>query len=203
MVGVAGRLNTAARLGAAFLAGVLFGVALALAWVAAGHAEAGVIPPCRRDEWVHWADLDGDGRDTRQEVLARDARPSSVVWSDDGRRVQAGTWLDPYTGTLLQDPGALDVDHLVALCEAHRSGGWRWGRERKRAYANDPLNLWAVSLGANRAKGDRGPDGWVPERREIRCRWLERRALVRQLYALPTTAAERVAAWRVARESCR
>lgn len=183
----------------------LIGVACLLILLAFGGWLESVwaIPPCRRADWVHWSDLDGDGRDTRQEVLARDARPSSVRWSEDGRRVAGGVWLDPYTGAVLEDPAQLDIDHLLAVCEAHRAGGWRWTKEQKRQFANDPLNLWAVSLGANRAKGDKGPEAWVPERPEIRCRWLERRALVRQVYGLPTPAAERAAVRGLAAAACR
>lgn len=38
-------------------------------------------------------------------------------------RVVSGLWHDAYTGETVRDPGELDVDHLVPLAEAHRSGG--------------------------------------------------------------------------------
>ena len=56
----------------------------------------------------------------------------------DQCRVAEGEWDGPYTGEQFTDPSDLDVDHMVPLANAHRSGGWACGaNRRKRQYAND------------------------------------------------------------------
>ena len=44
----------------------------------------------------------------------------------------------PFTGTVITRPGELNVDHMVLLANAHRSGGWQRPRDRKRAYRKLP-----------------------------------------------------------------
>ncbi|MBB4265471.1 HNH endonuclease family protein [Roseospira visakhapatnamensis] len=123
-----------------------------------------VIEPYDRTLYQHWIDADGDCRDTRQEVLIRDSRvtPQMTV---DGCQVLSGRWIDPYSGRTLTDPRDVDIDHLVPLAEAHRSGADGWSTERRRAFANDlssPLTLVAVSARSNRAKADGDPLSWLP-----------------------------------------
>ena len=117
-----------------------------------------------REDWPHWRDEDGDCLDTRDEVLAAESL-ERVRLSPGGCSVVAGRWQGDYTGETVTDPGALDVDHLVPLQEAHDSGGWNWDRGRRAAYANDfsdPRTLIAVTAGANRSKGAQGPEDWLP-----------------------------------------
>ena len=44
---------------------------------------------------------------------------------------------DPYTNTTID---VCHVDHVVALHEAHESGGWAWSSEQKRRFSRDPSN---------------------------------------------------------------
>jgi hypothetical protein len=123
----------------------------------------------QRSDWPHWRDIDGDGCDARQSALIRDALPlpsggSSAQVDAFGCRVLAGDWLDPFWGLTITDPSAIDVDHIVPLADANRSGGQSWDTDRRTSFANDPLNLWSVSAGANRSKGDKSPDEWRPGR---------------------------------------
>ncbi len=124
--------------------------------------------PYGRDLYAHWLDGDGDCRDTRQEILARDSL-EPVRWDAGGCRVAAGRWRDAYTGEVFTDPAALDVDHLVPLKEAHRSGADAWDAARRAAFANDPGNLLTVSASANRSKGDGDPLAWLPPAWGARC----------------------------------
>lgn len=117
-----------------------------------------------RDDWPHWLDRNGNCRNTRTEVLIRDSLDPPRL-SRDGCHVLFGLWKDAYTGEEFRKPDDLDIDHRVPLEEAHNSGGSRWSRERKAAYANDltdPNTLVVVSAAANRSKGSKGPEEWLP-----------------------------------------
>lgn len=49
-----------------------------------------------RNDYPHWIDSDGDGQDTRQEILIRDSLIEET-FREDGR-VENGLWVCPYTG---------------------------------------------------------------------------------------------------------
>ena len=57
---------------------------------------------------------------------------------------------DPYTGTAID---ICNVDHIVALDEAHESGGWAWASTDKRAFSQDPSNHVASRACVNQSKG--------------------------------------------------
>ncbi len=120
-----------------------------------------------REGWPHWLDGDGDCLSARHEVLLAES-VGPVRLSPDGCQVIGGLWRDAYTGKTVREPGALDVDHLVPLAEAHRSGGCAWPRERRAAYANDlgdSRTLIAVSASAIAPKATRAPrSGFHPLR---------------------------------------
>ena len=59
-------------------------------------------------------------------------------------------------------PSELDVDHVVALSEAWDSGASKWTTAQRRVFANDQLNLLAVTASSNRSKGDRDAGEWLP-----------------------------------------
>ena len=154
------------------------------------------LPRYDRDDWRHWTDNDSDCQDTRQEVLVAESR-SRVTYVDDRQcRVESGRWWDPYTGTVLTDPGDLDVDHLVPLANAHRSGGWAWSEERKRLFANDlgyNAHLIAVTASANRQKGARGPEEWRPPDESYWCEYATAWSRVKRAWDLTVTHAEAMA----------
>ena len=110
--------------------------------------------------------------------------------------VESGRWWDPYTGAVLTDPGDLDVDHLVPLANAHRSGGWAWSEERKRLFANDlgyGAHLIAVTASANRAKGARGPEEWRPPDQSYWCEYATAWSRVKRAWDLTVTHVEAMA----------
>ena len=118
-----------------------------------------------RGLFPHWHDADGDGCDTRCEVLATERRT-------DLSGLAGGGWLSLYDGATTPDAGDLDIDHVVALAEAWRSGAAGWDAARREAFANDlaaPGELVAVTAAVNRAKGDRDPASWRPPDRGAWC----------------------------------
>ena len=123
------------------------------------------LPEYNRQEWRHWIDEDNDCQDARQEALITESTAPITFKSDKQCRVATGRWVGSYTGAEVDEPGKLDIDHMVPLFNAHRSGGWAWDRDRKAAYANDlsyPGHLIAATATANRAKGSKGPEDWRP-----------------------------------------
>ncbi len=57
---------------------------------------------------------------------------------------------DPYTGTPID---TCNVDHVVALDEAHESGGWDWPNSRKQQFSQYPANHVASRACVNQSKG--------------------------------------------------
>jgi hypothetical protein len=115
-----------------------------------------------RDDWGDWFDADGDCQDTRAEILIRDSLQPVRFRGGRECSVSSGLWHLPYTGGTLTNARQLDIDHIIPLKWAHGHGGDRWPRDQKRAFANDPDNLLATSSSANRSKGTKGPDQWMP-----------------------------------------
>ncbi|MEW5423945.1 HNH endonuclease family protein [Amorphus sp. 3PC139-8] len=172
-----------------------------------GHAVPGiqlehldrlvVAPPAHdpydRDDWSVWL-KDADGcYDTRAFVLAEE---SLVAPSFSDCHVATGRWYDPYTAAFVDDPGDLDIDHVVPLAEANRSGAARWSSDKKAAYANsvdEPWALLAVSNSANRSKGDRDPAEWLPPNEEFHCAYARMWTAVKLRWSLSVDPAEKQA----------
>ncbi|MCA1844109.1 MAG: HNH endonuclease family protein [Actinobacteria bacterium] len=89
-----------------------------------------------RAAFPHWVDADGDGCNTREEVLIAESTTPAQV-DQPGCRVVAGDWVSPYDGVTVTSPAELEIDHVVALAEAWDSGAAGWTTERRQAFAND------------------------------------------------------------------
>ena len=141
-----------------------------------------------RDRFYHWSIE--DGCDVRQRVLVRDGEDVVV---DDECRVTSGTWVSPFDGVTLTDPGTVDVDHMVPLANAWRTGAAEWAEDRRVAFANDldTPQLIAVSATSNRAKGDQDPSQWRPPERDYWCRYAQNWVAVKYHWELWVTAAEK------------
>ena len=151
------------------------------------------IPKYDRDEWRHWSDEDGDCQNARQETLIAESAVAVSFQTGDRCRVASGSWVGPYTGEEVYDPGDLDVDHVVPLANAHRSGAWAWDRERKRDYANSLAydnHLMATTRSANRSKGAKGPEEWRPPLEDYWCSYAIDWATIKDQWGLTVTEAE-------------
>jgi len=116
-----------------------------------------------RSLFRHWIDADGDGCNTRREVLIDEAVGPPTVGG--GCSLFGGRWVSLYDGLLLTDFSKLDIDHVVALGEAWDSGASTWTADRRMRFANDLDVSWAliaVSAASNRSKSDEDPADWLP-----------------------------------------
>lgn len=152
--------------------------------------------PYNRRDWQHWIDADHDCQSTRNEVLIAE---STIPVKFKGKRhckVRKGRWVCPYTGQVITDPKKLDIDHMVPLHNAHRSGASTWTRARRRDYANaltQPEHLVAVAASANRSKSDKGPEAWLPSKAGYRCAYVEAWVATKRRWSLSMTGPEQAA----------
>ena len=135
-----------------------------------------------------WADANRDGCDTRAEVLIRDSRVR--VTKTKGCTVTAGDWVSLYDNYSTPDPTELDIDHVVALGEAWRSGAKAWAPEHRLEFGQDLDNLLEVTAAMNRSKGDRDPAVWQPPNRAGWCAFSRRWVKVKVKWHLTADANE-------------
>jgi len=128
-----------------------------------------------RKAFKHWSNAEGSDCDVRDAVLKEEADPA--IAADADCPLPDRKWISLYDGKILTDPSKLDIDHMVPLAEAWRSGAHAWADnpDRLEAYANDmgdPRALIAVSAGSNRSKSDQDPDVWLPTSDDYLCTYL-------------------------------
>lgn len=152
------------------------------------------IPEYDREEWGRWERTGeygprGCAWDTRHYLLMTIGKkwaPDFVTVSGErGKacRVRSFKMVDPYTGEPYVGPAGkkVHIDHIVAISEAHRSGGWAWSEEMKNRFYNDPENLVPTLASVNISKGgkDVGIEGggpWWPPDEGKKC-WFANRVI--------------------------
>jgi DNA uptake protein ComE-like DNA-binding protein len=145
-----------------------------------------------RDLFPHWSDTNDSGCDARQDTLAAQVIGLPQVDLFDRCVIVEGDWYSIYDGvTHAGAPSELDVDHVVSLAEAWDSGASTWSRDRRRAFANDPRNLIAVTASSNRSKGDRDLGEWRPAQRSAWCVTATMTVETKAAYGLSVDPAER------------
>lgn len=141
-------------------------------------------------------DADGNGCDTREDILARDLTDVRLK-AGDRCKVASGTLDDPYTGQTIAftrgqtTSSAVQIDHVVALENAYQSGARDWSTMEKHRFANDPYNLLAVDGPSNQSKGSASAAYWLPTNSAYRCAYVARQIGVKAKYELSVTTAER------------
>jgi len=152
-----------------------------------------------RSTFGDWADPDGNGCDTRNDILNRDLKSITYKYANDNCIVMTGTFLDPYSGTVMNflrgvgTSSLIQIDHVVAVSDAWQKGAFKWGSATKVAFYNDPLNLLAVQGRLNSQKGDGDAATWLPPLKSYRCAYVARQIAVKSKYAIWVTTAEKAA----------
>jgi hypothetical protein len=144
-----------------------------------------------RSKFPHWRSQ-GEECDTRETVLKRDAESSKT---GEDCKVVSGTWISAYDGKEVTEPQDLDIDHMVPLANAWRTGAWDWSNEQRAEFANDLTRpqLIAVTATTNRSKGDQDPSEWRPPRESYWCEYAQDWVTVKVHWKLSVTAAEKAA----------
>lgn len=146
-----------------------------------------------------WKDVDGNGCDQRNDTLRRDL--TRVTLAADGCVVTSGSLLDPLSETTVPyavsaPDASVAVTTVVSLRDAWASGASAWSDATRTRFANDAVNLMAVSVATSRAReaspGGRGDaSAWLPSPPGARCTYVARQVAVKVAYALGVSAAER------------
>jgi hypothetical protein len=140
----------------------------------------------------HWRDIDGDGCDSRDQVLKRDSISLPQV-DPVNCNVIAGDWVSPYDGGKWSNPSDIDIDHVVALKEAWDSGAWAWSAAQRKAFANDTSDsrtLLAVTDSVNQSKSDKDPSNWLPPLQSYTCTYLGNWIAVKVRWGLSMDSSE-------------
>ncbi|MFD0969435.1 HNH endonuclease family protein [Plantactinospora endophytica] len=153
-------------------------------------ASAGSMRGYSRDRFPHWRNA-GKNCDVRDTVLQRDGTGIKL----SGCNVVGGRWSSRYDKRTLADPSDVDIDHMVPLANAWRSGADEWDDDKRGDFANDldRPQLVAVSASSNRAKGDQDPSQWKPSNRDDWCQYAEDWIAVKHHWRLSVTSAEKAA----------
>jgi hypothetical protein len=144
-----------------------------------------------RSKFGDWIDADGDGLDTRAEVLIDESKVKVTI---SYRIVRTGEWLSLYDHVTWTNGSDVDIDHVVALSEAWKSGAHAWSSARRLAFANDLGVAWAlraVTDNVNMSKGDRDPSSWIPPYRGAICTYLVGWVAVKLRWGLSVDAREK------------
>ena len=145
-----------------------------------------------RAKFRHWVDADGDGCNTRAEVLVAEVSSSAAV----GPKcvITGGVWYSAYDDVYVTSARASDIDHMVPLAEAWDSGAFNWTSQQREAYANDldeSRALIAVTAATNRSKADQDPHEWLPPYQPAWCEYINAWTIVKTRWNLTVDSAEK------------
>ncbi len=135
-----------------------------------------------------WKDVDRNGCDQRNDVLRRDLTKLHTKPGTNGCVAASGVLTSQYTGKTVhftRGDDEVQIDHVVALAEAWRTGAYAWDRAERERFANDPFNLEAVESAVNESKGDDPPIYWLPDVEQ--CDFVNRYVSIKDLYRLGIT----------------
>lgn len=171
------------------------------AWASATLAKLtvradGTMTGYSRDLFPHWRDAStwgwpvepNNSCDARNAALYRDGQ--NVTMSSTCTYLK-GTWVDPYGARKYNATSDIDIDHIVPLAASWRAGAASWDTTKRTQFANDPLVLVSSYDRLNSAKGDKGPEAWVPPNTAAHCLYAKRWVAAKSKYALSVNSAEK------------
>lgn len=153
-----------------------------------------------------WVDVDGNGCNTRNDILGRDL--TGITYTSNKYRcvVKSGELDDPYSGQQIHfdrsQSDEVQIDHIVALYNAWRTGAQEMSEIDRIALANDPYNLIAVDGDTNYEKSDGDASRWLPADEDFRCEYVARQIGVKARYNLWVTPKEKKALRTVLNTDC-
>ncbi|WP_419994590.1 HNH endonuclease family protein [Streptomyces boninensis] len=144
-----------------------------------------------RDKFPHWSTVEG-ACNTRETVLKRDGKD---VQQDSSCAATSGTWESPYDDATWSAAADVDIDHVVPLAEAWRSGASEWTADRREEFANnlEIAQLIAVTDNVNQEKGDKDPAEWMPPVSGYHCTYARMWVWVKHTYGMTADSAEKSA----------
>lgn len=143
-----------------------------------------------RDLFPHWITPSGTNCSTRESVIERDGDGVDVgtdCYPTDG------SWFSEYDGVTLTAASGVDIDHVIPLAEAWRSGAQQWTTSERQSFANDLTGpqLIAVTASSNRSKGDQDPSTWLPTRTTYRCTYAKMWVATKYWWGLSLQSSEK------------
>ena len=154
-------------------------------------AQAGSTSGYSRARFPHWITISGSCN-TRETALKRDG---SNVRVNSSCYPTSGSWHSPYDGATSYSPTDVDIDHIVPLAEAWRSGARNWTDSRRQSFANDldGPELITVTDNVNSTKGDQPPNLWKPPLTSYWCTYARMWIGTKSRWTLTVTSAEKSA----------
>ncbi|MFM1954948.1 MAG: hypothetical protein RL118_1139 [Actinomycetota bacterium] len=143
-----------------------------------------------------WGDIGNCS--VRNFILKRDLK--NITWREGFTcQVASGVFTSPYSGQVIAfkygkaTSYLVPIEHVVAVGDAWQKGAQQWSATKRVQFYNDPLNLLAVDLKSNSAKGDSDAASWLPPNKSYRCAYVARQVAVKSKYGLWVTSAEKSA----------
>jgi Protein of unknown function (DUF1524) len=131
-------------------------------------------------------------QNTRTRVLIEESLVKPTL-DEKGCKVLKGKWIGPFTNYKTTDPSTLQIDHLVPLAEAHRSGASDWTNKKRRLFANDMTrehHLIAVYGPENGSKSAKDLKSYLPPNMKFHCEYVTAWFEIKESWQLTMDRAE-------------